>query len=246
MNKQIKNIALLIFIQIISFSLRAQVDEIIAPMQQQNIDVEENTKTKVGVKFGMGFHKFRGDAFDNEKLKFGTSVGFYNLIPLNKKKTNFLHYEVNFTLKGSNFGKTNDTSFSRISTSYFELPVMFSARLTKNKLPLSLLVGGQFAVMFRNSVNKSYGRTGTVKNDLPFNRFDFGPIIGFKQEIGSGMALQLTSKIGFNNIYTQTFKDRTDNPDLDNPNKDYSDLFPTFKDGTHKAYNISFELAIMF
>ncbi|MFM6982931.1 MAG: hypothetical protein ACKOXF_02280, partial [Chitinophagaceae bacterium] len=74
--------------------------EVEAPLQQQNIDTEEQTKTKLGVKFTLGNHLFVGNAFDNEKLLFGFGAGVYNIIGLNKAKTVNLHYEVNFTFRG--------------------------------------------------------------------------------------------------------------------------------------------------
>ncbi|MDP2174925.1 MAG: hypothetical protein Q8K70_03335 [Bacteroidota bacterium] len=236
---------LLLFISINGY---AQIDgEIETPLQQQNVDTEENTKTKLGIKFTMGGHTFRGDAFDNEKPKYGFGIGIYNIVHLNKKKTQNFHWEFNFTFKGSKFATPNDTSFSRISLSYIELPVYYSIALNpKNKKPIHLLTGMQFSYMFRNSINKSYGKWGTVKSDLPFLRHDFAPAIGIRKELGSGISLQFTGKLGLVNIYTNTFKERTDNPDPDEQNYDYSDIYPRFKDGTHKAKNVSFELSLFF
>ncbi len=224
---------------------KAQPEEIETPLQQQNVDTEENTKTKLGVRFAMGAHTFTGNAFDNEKLKYGVGIGIYNLIHLDKKKSTFLHWELNFTIKGSKFGQPNDTSFSRISISYIELPVCFSYQLTKGSKPLHALIGGQFSWMLRNSINKTYGRFGSVKTDLPFLQYDVAPVIGVRNDIGNGMSLQFTAKFGIMNIYNSKFKERADNPSTD-PNKDYRDIFPAFKDGTHRARNLSFELAIMF
>jgi hypothetical protein len=231
-----------------SISLFAQPEgPIESPLQQQNIDTEENTKTKLGIKFTMGGHTFRGNAFDNEKPKYGFGIGIYNIVHLNKKKTQNFQWEFNFTFKGSKFARPNDTSFSRISLSYIELPVYYSYALNpKNSKPFHLLAGMQFSYMFRNSINKSYDKWGTVKSDLPFVRYDFAPALGFRKDLGSGISLQFTSKIGLINIYTNTFKERTDNPDPDDQNYNYSDIYPRFKDGTHQARNLSFELSLFF
>ena len=123
---------------LMSFSALFAQEEIEAPLQQQNIDTEEKTKTKLGIKFTMGAHTFRGDAFDNTIPKYGFGVGVYNIIDLNKKKTKQLQWELNFTIKGSKFKKITDTTststYSAISLSYIELPVMYSYRITqKNK-----------------------------------------------------------------------------------------------------------------
>jgi hypothetical protein len=219
-----------------------------APLQQQNLDTEEKTKTKIGVKFTMGLSSFRGDAFDNEKLKYGFGVGVYNIIHLNPSKKLNIHWELDFSFKGSNFSKVNDTSYSKISLSYVEVPVYFSVQVgnTKKNQPLHLLMGFQFGYLFRSSVNKTFGRYSAVKTDLPFNRIDLSPALGIRKDIGSGMSLQLCAKLGLTNIYTNGFRDRTVNPNLNDQNYDYRDITPAFKDGTHQARNMSLEFSFLF
>ena len=236
---------------LMSFSALFAQEEIEAPLQQQNIDTEEKTKTKLGIKFTMGAHTFRGDAFDNTIPKYGFGVGVYNIIDLNKKKTKQLQWEVNFTIKGSKFKKITDTTststFSSISLSYFELPVMYSYKITrKKKNGLFLLTGAQFSYLFRSNINESFGRYGSYKNDLPFSRIDAAPVIGFRKNIPNGMAFQLTVKPGLIDNYTSIFKKRVDNPDPDNENYNYSRIYPRFKDGTHQNRNFSIELSLMF
>lgn len=220
------------------------------PLQQQNLNTAENTKTKLGVKFTMGLHKFRGTAFDDPRLMYGFGMGFYNIIHLNKSKSLNLHWEFDFSFKGSKFNKPNDTSYSKISLSYMELPVYLSVKLldTKKKLPLHALIGGQFGVLFRSTINKAYGKFGEVKTNLPFKPFDFMPVVGVRKEIGSGMSLQFCAKMGLINIWTNKFYERRVNPDPDpgQKNYDYSDLTPGFKDGTHTVKNLSFELSLLF
>lgn len=219
-----------------------------SPLQQQNVDTDANLKTKLGIKLTLGMHTFRGDAFDNAKLKYGFGMGFYNIIKLNKSQSLNLHWEFNFSFKGSKFNKVNDTSFSKISLSYIELPVMLSVRLfnTPKKKPLHLLAGGQFGVLFISSIDKTFGRYQDVKTDLPFKKTDVMPVLGLRKEIGSGMSLQFCAKYGLRNIWTNKFYERTVNPDLNNQNYDYRDIVPNFKDGSHSVRNVSFELSLMF
>lgn len=221
-----------------------------APLQQQNINTEEQFKTKLGVKFTIGQHTFLGNAFDNRKLTYGFGAGVYNIVDLNKPKTIKLHWELNFNFKGCRFGTVNDTSYSKISLAYLELPVMLSYQLfnTPKKQPMHFLLGFQAGVLFRSTINKSYGRFGEVKTNLPFKIMDYMPVVGIRKEIGSGLALQFCTKWGLRNIWTQKFYDRATNPPAnpDDKNTDYRDLTPTFKDGTHEVRNLSFELSLMF
>lgn len=246
MRYNIKPILLSLFmLQIMTGFAQPEVE---APLQQQNVDTEEQTKTKLGVKFTMGNHIFVGNAFDNEKVKYGFGAGVYNIVHLNKAKTVNLHWELNFTFRGSRFGKINDTSYSKISLAYTELPVMASFQIlnTKKKQPLHLLVGMQAGVLFRSSVNKSYGVYGEVKTNLPFKRFDFMPVLGFRKEIGSGMSVQVAAKASLMNIWTNTFYERSQNPNPASQNEDYRDLTPAFRDGTHQVKNYSLEFSFMF
>ena len=110
---------------------------------------------------------------------------------------------------------------------------------------MHLLLGGQFGYLFRSSINKSYGKFGEVKTDLPFKKIDLAPAIGIRKEIGNGMSFQLCAKLGMRNIYTSVFKERTDNPSSVS-NYDYRDLTPRFKDGTHSVRNMSIELSFVF
>jgi hypothetical protein len=241
---------LVLSLLLMSFSALFAQEEIEAPLQQQNIDTEEKTKTKLGIKFTLGAHTFRGDAFDNTLPKYGFGVGVYNIIDLNKKKTKQLQWELNFTIKGSKFKKITDTStstYSSISLSYIELPVMYSYKIAqKNKNGLYLLTGAQFSYLFRNNINESFGRFGNYKTDLPFSRIDVAPVLGFRKNIPNGMAFQLTVKPGLINNYTSIFKERVDKPDPDNENYNYSKIYPRFKDGTHQNRNFSIELSLMF
>jgi hypothetical protein len=66
---------LVLSLLLMSFSALVAQEEIEAPLQQQNIDTEEKTKTKLGIKFTMGAHTFRGDAFDNKVPRYGFGVG---------------------------------------------------------------------------------------------------------------------------------------------------------------------------
>mgnify|MGYP000400861033 CR=1 FL=1 len=219
-----------------------------APLQQQNVDTEEKMKSELGVKINLGVSTFTGNAFDNARLKRGFGAGIYNVINLNKPKTVNLQWELNFTMKGSKFGKVNDTSYSDISVFYVEVPAYFSVQVlnTKKQLPMHLLIGAQFGYMFRSSIDKRYGKYGSVKTNLPFNRIDLAPSVGIRKKIGTAMSLQFSVKPGLLNIYNGRFKDRVDRPDPDDPNYDYRDIVPTFKDGTHKAWNIHAELSVMF
>ena len=241
---------LVLSLLLMSFSALFAQEEIEAPLQQQNIDTEEKTKTKLGIKFTLGAHTFRGDAFDNTIPKYGFGVGVYNIIDLNKKKTKQLQWELNFTIKGSKFKKITDTStstYSAISLSYIELPVMYSYKIAqKNKNGLYLLTGAQFSYLFRSNINESFGRFGNYKNDLPFSRIDVAPVLGVRKNISNGMAFQLTVKPGLINNYTSIFKERVDKPDPDNENYNYSKIYPRFKDGTHQNRNFSIELSLMF
>ena len=242
---------LLLIVLFCSIGAYAQPDdgEVDAPLQQQNLNTAENLKTKLGVKFTMGGHTFLGDAFDNPKLLYGFGAGMYNIIHLNEKKTTHLQWELNINFKGSKFAKPNDTSYSKISLAYLELPVYFSIQLfnPKSNQPLHLLLGGQFGYLFRSTINKSYGKFGEVKTNLPFKTIDISPAIGIRKEIGNGMAIQLCGKMGLNNIYTNTFYERSQ-PSYTpvNNNDDYRDLTPTLKDGTHKTRNFSLEFSFLF
>jgi len=246
MRYNIKPILLSLFmLQIMTGFAQPEVE---APLQQQNIDTEEQTKTKLGVKFTLGNHIFVGNAFDDEKLKFGFGAGIYNIVHLNKAKTVNIHWELNCTFRGSKFGKLNDTSYSKISLAYLELPVMASFQIlnTPKKQPLHLLAGIQAGVLFRSSINKSYGKFGEVKTDLPFKRFDFMPVIGVRKDIGSGMSVQLAAKSSLLNIWTNKFYERANNPNPESQNVDYRDLTPAFRDGTHQVKNYSLELSFLF
>ncbi len=224
-------------------------EEVEAPLQQQNLNTEESTKTKLGVKFTMGGHTFFGNAFDNARPLYGFGAGIYNVIHLDKAKTLNIHWELNLTFKGSKFAKPNDTSYSKISLAYIELPVYFSVELfkTPKNLPMHLLMGGQFGYLFRSSINKAYGKFGEVKTDLPFKRIDLAPALGFRKEIGNGMSVQLVGKLGMLNIYSNVFKERSDPSYPEDPaNYNYKDITPAFKDGTHSARNFSIELSFLF
>jgi hypothetical protein len=95
-----------------------------APLQQQNVNTDEILKTKLGVKFTMGGHSFLGTAFDNARPLYGFGAGMYNIVDLNKNKTLKFQWEMNLTFKGSKFGKTNDTSFSKISYKFSILIIL--------------------------------------------------------------------------------------------------------------------------
>lgn len=238
---------LVLSLLLMSFSALIAQEEIEAPLQQQNIDTEEKTKTKLGIKFTLGAHTFRGNAFDNKVPRYGFGVGVYNIIDLNKKKTKQLQWEINFTLKGSKFNNFTDTTFSKISLSYIELPIMYAYQFAQsNKNGYFLLTGAQVSYLFRNNINESFGRYGSYKNDLPFSKFDVAPVIGIRKNIPKGMAFQLTVKPGLINNYTSVFKERSDNPNPDDENYNYSTIYPRFKDGTHQNRNFSIELSLMF
>lgn len=231
------------------FDLKAQDDpDPNAPLQQQNINTDEQLKTKLGVKFTIGNHTFRGTAFENPKLTYGFGGGIYNIVALNKKKTFNLHWELNLNFKGSKFGQLNDTSYSKISLAYLELPVMASIQIanTPKKQPLHLLVGFQAGLLFRSSINKAYGKFGEVKTNLPFKPFDYAPVIGLRKDIGSGMSIQLMVKPGIFDIWTNKFYERSNNPDPPNTNVDYWDLTPKFKDGSYSVKNFSVEFSFLF
>ena len=227
-----------------SHLLKAQ-EEIEAPLQQQNVDTDEKTKTKLGVKFTMGMHSFYGTAFDNEKPLYGFGAGMYNIVHLNPAKTVNIQWELNMDFKGSKFGKTNDTSYSKISLAYLDLPVYLSLKLNDNERPYHLLLGGQVGYLFRSSINKSYGKFGEVKTNLPFKPIDFMPAVGIRKDIGNGLFWQLCFKYSVMNIYTNTFYERATKGD---PifNNDYRDLHPQFKDGSHWVKNIGVEYSILF
>lgn len=248
MRYKLKTIVLSIFLLQVIVGFAQPEGEVEAPLQQQNLNTEEQTKTKLGVKFTLGFNTFTGNAFDNKRVLFGFGAGVYNIIQLNKAKTVNLHWELDFSFRGSKFGKLNDTSYSKISLAYLELPVMASFQIlnTKKKQPLHLLLGVQGGVLFRSSIDKAYGKFGEVKTDLPFKRFDIMQMTGFRKEIGSGMSLQLMAKMGLLNIWTNKFYERATNPNPANTNVDYRDLTPMFKDGTHEVKNLSFELSFLF
>ena len=234
-------IIILIVLLCSQLALKAQVEPPIeAPLQQQNVDTDEKINTKLGVKFTLGGHTLTGDAFDKSKAMYGFGAGAYQIIDLNKKKSIQMQWELNLTFKGSKFGKPTDTSstyFSKISLSYAELPVYFSFKLTKSKQPLYVLVGGQIGWLFKSSITQGLGQYGEVlHNNLPFKHVDFSPAIGFRKDLGSGIAMQFTTKYGYTNIYTGKF----------NTNPAYINVFPQFKDGTHNAHNLSFELAFLF
>lgn len=222
-------------------TLKAQDEPPIdAPLQQQNVDTDEKLKTKLGVKFTLGGHTFLGNAFDKTKPVYGFGAGAYQIIDLDKDKNIQLQWELNLTFKGSKFGKPSDTSntyFSKISLSYAELPVYFGFKLTDDKNPLYILMGAQIGYLFKSSITQGLGQYGEVlHNNLPFKRIDLSPAIGFRKSLGSGISMQFTTKYGYSNIYTNKF--------ITNPA--YSNVFPTFKDGTHNAHNLSFELAFLF
>lgn len=232
---------ILMFLLLSKWNLKAQDEPPIeSPLQQQNIDTDEKLKTKLGVKFTVGSHTFRGNAFDKSKLLYGFGAGAYQIIDLDKKKNLQLQWELNLTFKGSKFGKPSDTSntyFSKISLSYAEIPVYFGIKLNKSKQPYYMLLGGQFGWLFKSSLTQGLGQYGEVlHNNLPFRRIDFSPAIGFRKEIGSGISMQFSTKYGLTNIYTGKF--------ITNPA--YIDVFPQFKDGTFNAHNLSFEFAVLF
>ncbi len=241
---------ILILVLSASFHLKAQEEPPIeAPLQQQNIDTDEKLKTKLGVKFTMGGHTFKGDAFDNSIPVFGFGAGMYNIIDLTKNRRLKLQWELNLTFKGSKFGKPKDTAgisksayatyYSKMSLSYAELPVYLSIQLSKSKTPLHLLVGGQVGFLFKSSVIQGLGQYGEVlHNGLPFKKYDFSAGIGLRQDLGSGICVQFTTKYGLTNIYSNKF-DPSVTPY-------YQDVFPRFKDGNHQAHNLSFEFAFLF
>jgi hypothetical protein len=213
-----------------------------SPLNQQNINTDEKLKTRLGVKFTLGGHTFRGTAFDKEKALYGFGAGMFQVVNLNKKKTLQLQWELNLTFKGSKFSKPTDTSntfFSKISLSYAELPVFLSFKLDKSKNPSYLLIGGQFGFLFKSSITQGLGQYGEVlHNGLPFKKYDFSPALGLRKELGSGISMQFTGKYGMTNIYSGKF-DPAVTPD-------YKDVFPRFKDGAHDVHNLSFELAFLF
>ena len=249
MRYKLKNYSfLLIFFISITSAFAQPEGDIEAPLQQQNLNTEEETKTKIGIKFTLGNHRFLGNAFDDPKILYGFGAGIYNVVHLNPKKTINLHWELDFSFRGSKFNELNDTSYSKISLAYMEIPVMASFQIlnTKKKQPLLMLLGLQAGLLFRSSINKAYGKFGEVKTDLPFKRMDFMQVVGFRKEIGSGMSLQLAAKMGLINIWTNKFYERSQNPDPPNTNEDYRDLTPAFKDGTHEVKNFSVELSFLF
>ncbi len=234
---------LLILLLIFTLNVNAQVEEppIEAPLQQQNVDTDIKSKTQLGVKFNLGFHRFTGTEFNNTKLKFGFGVGFYHIIDLNKKKTLKLHYELNANSKGSKFGKVNDTGFSKMSLLYGELPVFLEIKLsnTPKKQPLYLLVGGQFGVMFAATVSRGFGQVSPVKySNLPFKKIDVMQAIGIRKDIGSGMSLQFLFKRGIYNINSSSLTSGT-------PGTRYPDLVPAMT-GKGTIYNYTFEIGLMF
>jgi len=224
-------------------SIRAQVEThtIDAPLQQQNVDTDEKTKTKLGIKFNLGWHTFLGTEFNNTKHTFGFGAGMYQIINLNKKKSLQFHWEFNANYKGSKFGKTNDTSFSKISLLYGEIPCFMSIRIANNakKQPLFLIVGGQFGVLFKATISKGFGELAEVKYDnLPLRKIDFMPAIGLRKDIGSGMSLQTTTKLGLININSSRLTSGT-------PGTRYPDIVPRMS-GKGTIFNFSFDIALLF
>ncbi len=248
MRYKIKTVLLSIFLLQVVVGFAQPEGEVEAPLQQQNLNTEETTKTKIGVKFTLGSNTFLGNAFDNKRQLFGFGAGVYNIVHLNKAKTVNIQWELDFSFRGSRFGRLNDTSYSKISLAYMEIPVMASFQIlnTPKKQPLHLLLGVQGGVLFRSSIDKAYGKFGEVKTNLPFRRYDIMQMTGFRKDIGSGMSLQIMAKMGLLNIWTNTFYERATNPDPENTNVDYRDLTPMFKDGTHEVKNFSLEFSFLF
>lgn len=235
------NKIVLIILLLNSLGLFSQPIEEIAPLQQQNIDTEEKLKTKLGIKFALGTHTFYGTELKNTKLLYGFGAGIYNIIPISKSKKVQLHWEFDITFKGSKFGHPNDTSYSRISLSYAEIPLYLSIQIanTPKKQPLHLLIGAQGGILYKSSISQGYGKWGEVKyNSLPFYKLDFMPAIGLRKEIGSGMSLQTTTKIGLVNINTSKLTSGS-------VGTRYPDIVPPMT-GKGTIKNFSFELALLF
>lgn len=228
--------------------LEAQDPTPYAPLQQQNVNTADKPETKMGVKFTIGTHKFAGTAFDESKVLYGFGMGFYHLVHLNKAKSHYLHWELNFTFKGSRFPqKTNDTgsAYSKISLGYLELPVYYSVRLNESENPVHLFAGGQFSVLFRSTLNKNFGRYNQQITGLPFNDIDVSPVIGIRKDLGRGISFQVAYKPGLFTIWNNRFFETAQLPDPP-IERDYRDLSPAFRDGTHTVFNRSLEFSFLF
>ncbi len=233
-------IVLLFLILFLRINLEAQ-PEIESPLNQQNIDTEQKMKHKLGIKFSLGTHWFTGTEFNSigGRPKLGVGVGLFQFINLDKNKNKQLQWEVCFNQKGSRFDfNTNDTSFSNISITYLEVPVLFAYKVFK-KENVFLLAGAQANMNVKSSIKQGFGKFGDIKvNKLPLKQFDFQAQFGIRKTLSYYVSIQLVYKKGLYNINTSKFTSGI-------INSTYPDIVPALT-GRGTIMNNSIELSFLF
>jgi hypothetical protein len=146
---------------------------------------------------GFGLSTFTGAELENYRPYFGYKFGVYHKFKLSKKSR--FSYEIVADLRGSKFKVIGDTTYSKISTFYLNLPMMYhfaykSGETSEN----SIFIGGQVSRLLVSSLFvgvdiRPFDRT------IPLQKFDYGIVAGHKwdkQFWGLGMSVY----IGLNDI----------------------------------------------
>ncbi|MBC7426248.1 MAG: PorT family protein [Bacteroidia bacterium] len=228
-----------IMLLLLSPSLVQAQDE--APMQQENIDTDEKTKTDLGLKIGFGFSTLSGTGLENPRPYFGYAIAMYQRFHLNKKKSFAFQYEIAARFKGANFAN-GDSGYSKLSLFYIEMPLLASIKLNKSeRLPSYILFGIQPGLLVKSTLAISESRKTPSYFDLPLANFDIAPVIAFQFALANRVGVQFGFKYGLRNVATNNFN--SGNPKFNL--KDQPRIVPFINPGVN-VRNISFEMGFVF
>ena len=151
-----------------------------------------NTDYKLGIKTAINLSTFSGTELENPRLRFGYSAGAYFWVKLNKNYRFQSELLANF--KGSNFNNADD-EYSRITTFYMDLPLLFGYEVAENQL---IYIGPQLGYLALSSMY--IGKLAKPhENGLPLKPFSIEACAVY-QSNGKLMGLQGGVKLGLLNI----------------------------------------------
>ena len=157
--------------------------------------IEGNQKQRVGMRMGFGISSFKGEELENYRPYFGYQFGVFQKIELGRH-TQF-RYEVIADLRGSKFKVIGDSTYSKITTMFLNVPLEFCYLYNqKEKSDNEIYAGFQFS---RVLVSRLFAGVDQRPKETNINikRFDYGitfghawnkPNWGFKLGVFIGLA----------------------------------------------------------
>lgn len=147
-----------------------------------------NAQTNFGVKAGLNYANFGGDA-EGDAGKVGLHIGAYAKLGITEKFA--LKPEIVFSQQGA---QDKDNSDLKLNLSYINIPVLAAITVAEG---FSLEIGPQVGIL--TSAKSKFGDVDVDIKDS-FNAIDFGVAAGFNYELPVGLNFGLRYNLGLGNV----------------------------------------------